>query len=80
VAGPLYSTIAGTKLTRIVLIILIVAFFGALEAGNLGPVDLIVSLLLGSGVKLGKESPLIIIAIVIAIIIAIIVTIVILLS
>jgi hypothetical protein len=72
VAGPLYGTIAGTKSTRIVLI---VAFFGALEAGNLGPADLVVSLPSGSGVRLGEGSPPIIIAVVVAIVVAIIVAI-----
>jgi len=70
VAGPLYGTIAGTK-SRVVLVALVVAFFGALEAGNLGPADLVVSLPSGSGVRLGEGSPPIAVAIVVAIVVAI---------
>jgi uncharacterized membrane protein YcaP (DUF421 family) len=81
VAGPLYGIIAGTKLTRVVLVmlaVLVVAFFGALEAGNLGPADLVVSLPLGSRVRLGEESPLIAVAIVVAIIVAVVIAIIVL--
>ena len=70
VAGPLYGTIAGTK-SRVVLVVLVVAFFGALEAGNLRPADLVVSLPSGSGVKLGEESLLIVVAVVVAVVVAI---------
>jgi hypothetical protein len=78
VAGPLYSIIAGTKSTRVVLIVLavpIVAFFSALEAGNLGPANLVVFLPSGSRVRLGEGSPPIVIAIIIAIVVAIIIAI-----
>jgi hypothetical protein len=77
VAGPLYGIIAGTK-SRVVLVALVVAFFGALEAGNLGPADLVVSLPLGSRVRLGEESPLIAVAIVVAIIVAVVIAIIVL--
>jgi hypothetical protein len=73
VIGPLYSIIAGTKSIRVVLIVIIVAFFSALKAGNLGPADLVVFLPLGSRVRLGEGSLLIVIAVVVAVIIAIVV-------
>jgi hypothetical protein len=85
VAGPLYNIIAGTKSTRIVLIVafssalLIVAFPGALEAGNLGPADLVMFLPSGSRVRLGEESLLIVVAVVVAVVIAIIIAITVLL-
>jgi hypothetical protein len=68
VAGPLYGIIAGTKSTRVVLV---VAFFGALEVGNLGPADLVVSLPSGSRVRLSEGSPPIAVAVVVAIVVAI---------
>jgi hypothetical protein len=68
VTGPLYSKIARTKSIRVVLIMLIMAFFSALEAGNLGPADLVVFLPLGSRVRLGEESPLIAVAVVVAVV------------
>jgi hypothetical protein len=73
VAGPLYGIIAGTKLrvVLIVLAVLVVAFFSALEAGNLGPADLVVSLPSGSGVRLGEGSPPIAVAVVVAVVVAI---------
>jgi hypothetical protein len=59
--------------------LLIIAFPGALKAGNLGPADLVMFLPSGSRVRLGEESLLIIIAVVVAIVIAIIIAIAVLL-
>jgi hypothetical protein len=55
----------------VVLVVLVMAFFGALEAGNLGPADLVVFLLSGSGVRLGEGSPPIVVAVVVAVVVAI---------
>jgi hypothetical protein len=76
VTGPLYSKIARTKSIRVVLIMLVMAFFSALKAGNLGPADLVVFLPLGSRVKLGEESLLIVVAVVVAVVIAIVIAVV----